>query len=94
MSARLQQKLATPDLTDAQILEQLRAVLEANFEIRPESITPQADLFTDLDLDSIDAVDLAIKLQEITGRRVTPQEFKGIRTVGDVVNTVRRLLSA
>jgi acyl carrier protein len=90
----MEQAVARPDLTDAQILEQLRAVLSANFEIRPECVTPQADLFSDLDLDSIDAVDLAIKLQEITGRRVTPQEFKGIRTVGDVVHTVRRLLTA
>jgi acyl carrier protein len=90
----IEQAVARPDLTDAQILERLRAVLSANFEIRPERVTPQADLFSDLDLDSIDAVDLAIKLQEITGRRVTPQEFKGIRTVGDVVLTVRRLLTA
>ena len=88
-----QQTLTRPDLTDAQILEQLRAVLSANFELLPERITLQADLFSDLDLDSIDAVDLAIKLQELTGRRVTPQEFKGIRTVGDVVQTVRRLIA-
>ena len=85
--------LAKADVTDAQILEQLRSVLSANFEIAPERITLQADLFSDLDLDSIDAVDLAIKLQEMTGRRVTPQEFKGIRTIGDVVHTVRRLLA-
>ena len=88
-----QQTLTRPDLTDAQILEQLRTVLSANFELLPERITLQADLFSDLDLDSIDAVDLAIKLQELTGRRVTPQEFKGIRTVGDVVQTVRRLIA-
>lgn len=88
-----QQTLTRPDLTDAQILEQLRTVLSANFELPPERITLQADLFSDLDLDSIDAVDLAIKLQELTGRRVTPQEFKGIRTVGDVVQTVRRLIA-
>lgn len=87
------QVLAKAGVTDAQILEQLRGVLSANFEIAPERITLQADLFSDLDLDSIDAVDLAIKLQEMTGRRVTPQEFKGIRTIGDVVHTVRRLLA-
>jgi acyl carrier protein len=90
----LQQTLARPDVTDTQILEHLRAVLSANFEIRPECVTPEAGLFSDLDLDSIDAVDLAIKLQELTGRRVTPQEFKGIRTVGDVIGTVKRLLAA
>jgi acyl carrier protein len=85
--------LRREDVTDAQILEHLRTVLSSNFEIEPERITLQADLFGDLDLDSIDAVDLAIKLQELTGRRVKPQDFKGIRTVGDVVGTVRRLLA-
>ena len=85
---------AAPQVTDSEILEQLRTVLSASFEIEPARITPQADLFRDLDLDSIDAVDLAIKLQEITGKRVKPQEFKGIRTVSDVVGTVRRLLEA
>lgn len=89
-----QQLSAAPQVTDSQILEQVRAVLSTSFEIEPARITPQADLFRDLDLDSIDAVDLAIKLQEITGKRVKPQEFKGIRTVGDVVDTVRRLLES
>ena len=71
----------------------LKRKLAALHGIEPERITLQTDLFSDLDLDSIDAVDLAIKLQEITGRRVRPQEFKGIRTVADVVATVRRLLA-
>ena len=85
---------AAPQVTDSEILEQLRTVLSASFEIEPARITPQADLFRDLDLDSIDAVDHANRLQEITGKRVKPQEFKGIRTVGDVVATVRRLLES
>jgi len=85
--------LTKNDVTDSQIFEQLRDVLSASFEIDPGRITPEANLFTDLDLDSIDAVDLAIKLQEITGKRVKPQDFKGIRTVADVVVAVRRLLA-
>jgi acyl carrier protein len=88
-----QNAMAGGAATDADIFEQLKAVISASFEIEPERITLQTDLFSDLDLDSIDAVDLAIKLQEITGRRVRPQEFKGIRTVADVVATVRRLLA-
>ena len=88
-----QNVLLGAEVTDADIFEQLRSVISANFENEPARITLQADLFSDLDLDSIDAVDLAIKLQEITGRRVRPQEFKGIRTVGDVVATVRQLLA-
>jgi acyl carrier protein len=80
--------------TDGYIFEQLKAVLTGNFEIDPAKVTLEADLFADLGLDSIDAVDLAIKLQEMTGKRVKPQEFKSIRTVGDVVATVQQLLAA
>jgi acyl carrier protein len=81
-------------VTETQIFEQLKTVLSGNFEIDPARVTLDANLFDDLDLDSIDAVDLAIKLQEMTGKRVKPQEFKSIRTVGDVVATVHQLLAA
>ena len=81
-------------MTETQIFEQLKAILRGNFEIDPARVTLDANLFDDLDLDSIDAVDLAIKLQEMTGKRVKPQEFKSIRTVGDVVATVHHLLAA
>lgn len=80
-------------MTEAQILEHLKTILVENFEIDPARIAPAANLFEDLDLDSIDAVDLAIKLQELTSKRIKPQEFKNIRTVGDVVATVHQLLA-
>lgn len=54
---------------------------------------PDTHLFEELDLDSIDAVDLAIKLQEMTGKRIKPEEFKSVRTVGDVVAAVHALLA-
>lgn len=81
-------------VTDAQIFEHLKDVISGTFEIDRARITLEANLFEDLDLDSIDAVDLAIKLQEYTGKRVKPEEFKSIRTVGDTVVAVRRLLEA
>ncbi len=80
-------------VTEAQILERLKSILTEDFEVDPARITLQSSLFEDLDLDSIDAVDLAIKLQELTGKRIKPQEFKTIRTVGDVVATVHQLLA-
>jgi acyl carrier protein len=86
--------LSQPGATEAQIFAELKAVLSADFEIDPARIKLESNLFSDLDLDSIDAVDLAIKLQEMTGKRVKPQDFKSIRTVGDVVATVRQLLAA
>lgn len=79
-------------MTNEEILTRLREILEENFEIDPARVTPEAHLYNDLDLDSIDAVDLAIKLQELTGKRIKPEEFKTVRTVGDVVAAARMLL--
>lgn len=63
------------------------------FETDPEMITPTANLYEDLDIDSIDAVDLTVKLKEFTGRRIQPSDFKQVRTVQDVVDAVYDLLN-
>lgn len=81
-------------MTDQQILEKLKAILAEAFEISPEQVKPESHLFEELELDSIDAVDLAIKLQEMTGKRIKPEDFKTVRTVGDVISTVHLLLAA
>lgn len=75
------------------IFEKLRGYLEDMFEIAPEKITLEARLLEDLDLDSIDAVDLVVKLQELTGKKIKPEVFKTVRTVEDVVNCVHDLLA-
>lgn len=80
-------------MTEQDILEKLRTILEETFEIDPTRVAPETNLFDDLDLDSIDAVDLAIKLQELTGKRIKPEEFKTVRTVADVVKAVQNLLA-
>ena len=81
-------------MTDNQILDELRVILADAFEIDPQRVTPDAHLFDELDLDSIDAVDLAIKLQQMTGKRIRPDEFKSVRTVGGVITAVQGLLAA
>ncbi|WP_353189659.1 acyl carrier protein [Pandoraea pnomenusa] len=80
-------------MSDEDILSRLRTILHDTFEIAPERVTLQAQLFEELDLDSIDAVDLAIQLQRMTGKRIKPEEFKSVRTVEDVVGAVRTLLN-
>jgi acyl carrier protein len=84
----------TVTMSKEAIFLKLREVLAATFQLDPTVITLEANLFTDLDLDSIDAVELAIQLQDITGRRVKAEEFKGVRTVNDVVEAVHQMLQA
>lgn len=74
------------------IYNKLCEILEEEFEIEKSLINPEANLFTDLELDSIDAVDLAVRLQQYTEKRVSPEEFKQIRTMNDVVEAVYNLL--
>jgi acyl carrier protein len=75
-------------ITEINIESQLQLYLVQMFEVSPEKITRDARLFEDLDLDSIDAVDLIVKLQDLTGRKFKPEEFKSVRTVGDLIDHV------
>ena len=68
--------------------------LTTAFEVPSDLITPDADLVEKLNLDSIDAVDLMVKLQEITGRKVSPEEFQSVRTINDVLNLAQRMHAA
>ncbi len=67
-----------------------RALVEL-FEIDPAKITPEAHLYQDLGIDSIDAIDLVLKLKEMTGRKIQPESFRHVRTVSDVVEAIHAL---
>jgi acyl carrier protein len=79
-------------LSRDEIYQKLKAYLEEMFEIPPQKVSLEARLNEDLDLDSIDAVDLVVTLQELTSRKLNPEEFKSVRTVGDIVDRVHALL--
>jgi acyl carrier protein len=76
-----------------EIFATLSGYLRDMFEVPAEKITLDANLVEDLDLDSIDAVDLAVKVQELTGKKIKPDQFKTVRTVGDVVDRVHDLVT-
>jgi acyl carrier protein len=77
-----------------QIYQTLADILVEEFEIEADDISLEANLYTDLDLDSIDAIDLVIKLRDITNEKIEPEVFKLVRTVEDVVNEIEKLTSA
>lgn len=74
------------------IFQEVTELLHKLFEIDPQDITPESRLYEDLELDSIDAVDMVVHLQKKTGKKIKPEEFKTVRTVQDVVDAVSRLL--
>ncbi|GAA5187272.1 acyl carrier protein [Acinetobacter kookii] len=81
-------------LTQEQVLEKLREWMEDLFEISPEDVQLDANLATDLDVDSIDAIDLVVKIKELTGKQVNPEDFKSVRTVQDVVTVIQNMSAA
>ncbi len=74
--------------TREEIFEKLRQILEELFEVEPDDVVMDAQLYDHLDIDSIDAVDLIAKLTEITGIKVLPEQFKSVETVHDVVEVI------
>lgn len=80
--------------SEAEIEATVRKILVEEFEVDAAALKPETNLFTELDLDSIDAVDLVVRLQQETGKKVNPEDFKAIRTLGDVTQAVAKLVNA
>ncbi len=77
-----------------EILRRLRTMMiELFHELEPEQIRLDSRLVEDLDLDSIDAVDLTVKLEQLTGQRVEEDELRQLGTIGDVVALTERHLA-
>jgi len=76
------------------VLERIREILAGSFELEPSTIRLESHLIDDLDLDSIDAIDLAVELEEETGLRLEEQDLRRIRFVKDIVDLVSDRLAA
>ncbi len=77
-------------MTPQEIERKIVTMMVETFELDEGAVTRDARLYEDLELDSIDALDMVVKLQELMHRRVTEDEMRGLRTVGDVVDLVVR----
>ncbi|MCC2676224.1 MAG: acyl carrier protein [Ramlibacter sp.] len=80
-------------MTKDDILRRIAGIMEETFEIDPAKVTPGAKLYDDLEIDSIDAVDLIVQLKPLVGRRLDPEAFKSVRTVADVVDALFGVLN-
>ena len=80
--------------TEQEIEATIKKILVEDFEVDEAQLKPETNLFTELDLDSIDAVDLVVRLQQEIQKKVEPEDFRQIRTLGDVVAAVSKLVNA
>lgn len=74
--------------TQEEIYNKTKDVLINEFEAREETVTMQTNLYTDLDLDSLDVIDLMVTLDKELGIEVKTEEMRDINTVEDVCNFV------
>jgi len=79
-------------MTKEDILQKMQDILAGEFELEKEAITPQAKLYEDLELDSIDAVDLLVRMKEFIPGRIDPESFKKAVTIQDVVDIIYPLV--
>ncbi len=75
-------------MSQDELFQWVAGLLAEMFELDASALTLESNLYADLDIDSIDAVDLAVKLKELTGKRLQPEVFKSIRTIGDIVAAI------
>lgn len=81
-------------MTKDEIYEHVCRVLHETFDIDKEDMAWDAKLYDDLDIDSIDAVDLMVKLKPLVGKRLDAAAFKSVRTLGDVVEAIHHMTLA
>lgn len=84
----------TPKLTQDQIKELLLSTLETLFEIDPKEIQLDTDLYDDLDIDSIDAIDLLDHIKRETGYKLSADDFRNVRKVQDVIAAIMKIQDA
>ena len=80
--------------TKQDIFQKISDILINDFDCKPEIVKLNAKLVEDLDLDSIDAVDLVVRLQKVINVRVKPEDFKQISTLQDVVDAIEKIVNS
>ena len=80
-------------MTKDQLFQRIVAILRDTFGIETERVSMQSRLGEDLDIDSIDAVDLIVQLKPLIGSALKPEAFKAVRTVSDVVDVVHEMMT-
>jgi len=79
-------------LKRGEVFDQVRKILQTEFALDERVVVPDARLKEDLDIDSLDAVVLAIHLEQLTGAVVEEDRLETIRTVQDIADVVEELL--
>ena len=78
-------------MTKEALYSKLKEILITDFDIEEGLIKPEALIFEDLDLDSIDSVEMIVKVKPLLNAAIEPEAFKSVKTVQDVVDILEPL---
>jgi acyl carrier protein len=81
-------------MTNSSIIAQVNEIMHSGFEIPVEKLSPEANLFSDLGLDSLDAIDMLVHLEERLGVKVDGEKLMQVRTLQDVYTMIEELTPA
>ncbi len=74
-----------------EVEEYIKEILVELFEIDKEELKPEAKLYEDLDIDSIDAVEMLIEIKKTIKEDINPEQFSDAKTLQDIVDIVIQL---
>ena len=69
----------------------IKDILVEQLEVDESAVSLQANLYDELQIDSIDAVDLLVQLKVMTGKKISPEVFKEVRTIGEVLDALAKV---
>ncbi len=75
-------------MTKEEIFKQLKEVLVRDFELDEATVTMDAKIGVDVDLDSIDAIDMIAEMRRYVNCSFSADDYKAVRTLGDVVDVI------
>ena len=78
-------------MNNDELYARIKDILVEQFEVEESAVSLEADLYQELEIDSIDAVDLLVQLKELTGKRIPPEAFKDVRSIRDVLDALTAL---
>jgi acyl carrier protein len=81
-------------MTKEELFSRIQEILAEEFELDSGNITLESKLYEDLELDSIDAVDLMVKMKEYVHGKIEPEQFKKTRTIQEVVDMLHPLVQS
>ena len=78
-------------MDNEELYVQIRGILVDQFDVEAAAVSMDANLYEELEIDSIDAVDLLVQLKALTGKKIPPDVFKDVRTIRDVLDALAKL---